>query len=586
MNPDATEVCDPDDSDENCNGSADDADSTVDPSTMSTFYEDGDGDGYGSNTGVATAACDDPSTSSMAYAPTATDCDDASAVAYPGAVELCNGADDNCDGSTDDSGVATFWDTSGVATDYTAVIAGMPTNPSLVLLSADGSLGMCAGTWYTNLVVDADVDIYGQTGVAGDVVLDGALTDAVVSSVSDGLSYSLSAVTLQNGLGSALLFGSGFEAGGGLACFATSSSSTVSLDNVQVIDNISPYAGGGLFTYNCDLTIVDTEVSGNESGYGGAGFIGDGTLTLEDSVFDDNYATIDVGGLHLYDLSGGGVTMDMVDSTMTNNDSVSACGALALEGAVTATIEGSTSGAAAVTDNFSSGSVGGAIYLDGASSLTLDNVDLGTQRGGDDNEPLDFYLGDSAYSYRYDDGVSVSCSSSRCGTAYTETVGSLSSLAAGDLSTRGNVFLADKHGTVESIEFYVSAYYGDLCLVDFYVLSAGSLSDGNWTVEAANTTTVTSSSMSWVDSGTLGVAVEAGTYYALVTAYDCSAASDSLLYGYDTSAGSSTDDMGMGTSVGRWIGGSGVYTSTWSGTAPSYYSVSNTRYYSRVNWSH
>ena len=428
INPDAIEVCDPDDVDEDCNGVADDADPGVDSSTVGEYYEDADGDGYGSTTATATIACDDPSTAELPYAMDATDCDDTSAYAYPGAVELCNGEDDDCDGSSDDSGLATFWSSAGVATDYTSVLAGTASSPSLVLLSSDGSLGVCAGTWYTNLFVDADVDIYGQTGVASEVVLDGALTDAVVTSVSDGLSYSLSGLTLQNGVGSSLLFGNGSEAGGGIACYTSSVSTSITVDNAAIVDNVSPYVGGGLFTYDCDLTITDTEISGNESGFGGAGFIGGGLLTIEDSSIDENYGTLDVGGLHLYNLSGNGVTLDMVDSTMTDNESANTCGALALEGSVSATIEGTSSGAASITENAGSNTVGGAIYMSGSSSLTLDTVDMGTTSGGDDNEPLDFYLLDSAYSYRYDDGVSVSCTADRCGTAYTETVGSLSSL--------------------------------------------------------------------------------------------------------------------------------------------------------------
>jgi hypothetical protein len=577
-------VCDPDDVDEDCNGLTDDDDSGVDPATFTSFYEDADGDGYGSSTGAERAACDAPS-SGTAYAVDATDCNDADPYAYPGAVELCNGADDDCDSSADDSGLATFWSAAGVPTDYSVIMAGTAVSPAPVLLADDGELGICAGTWYVHLGVDANVDIYGQTGVADEVILDGGLADAVVSSTSDGLDYSLSSLTLQNGLGSPLLFGVGYESGGGLACYSASNTTTVAVDNVSFVDNTSVYLGGGFFTYDCDLTITDSDLSGNESAYGGGGFFGGGILAIEDTAFEDNYASYDVGGLYLYDFSFTGVTMDMVDSTMSGNLSDFTCSTLALEGATTATIEGTTSGAAALTDNVGASDVGGAVYMSGASTLTLDNVDLGSASGGDDNDPHDVFLLDSTYSYRYDDGVAVSCTTSRCGTASAEVVGGITYTSATDLSTRGNVFLADKQGTIESIEFYIGAYNGNLCDVDFYVLSASSTADATWTVEAANTTSITASTMSWVDSGTLGVAVEPGLYYALVMAYDCSATSDAVQYGYSF-PGASTDDMGMGTSVGRWFETSGAYTSTWSSTAPNYFSSSSTRYYSQINWSH
>ena len=47
MNPAGQEVCDPEDTDEDCNGVADDADSGVDPSTQTTWYADEDEDGFG-----------------------------------------------------------------------------------------------------------------------------------------------------------------------------------------------------------------------------------------------------------------------------------------------------------------------------------------------------------------------------------------------------------------------------------------------------------------------------------------------------------------------------------------------------------
>jgi hypothetical protein len=47
INPDATEVCDDADVDESCNGFADDDDPDVDPDSMTRFYADEDGDGFG-----------------------------------------------------------------------------------------------------------------------------------------------------------------------------------------------------------------------------------------------------------------------------------------------------------------------------------------------------------------------------------------------------------------------------------------------------------------------------------------------------------------------------------------------------------
>ena len=100
ISPDADEVCDPDDVDEDCDGVADDADGSVDASTMSTFYDDGDGDGFGDPDGAA-SACDAPS----GTVTNDEDCDDGDAAISPDATEVCDAADvdEDCSGSADDA---------------------------------------------------------------------------------------------------------------------------------------------------------------------------------------------------------------------------------------------------------------------------------------------------------------------------------------------------------------------------------------------------------------------------------------------------------------------------------------------------
>jgi hypothetical protein len=86
--------------DEYCNGVDDDCDGHIDEDSAldtSTWYADGDGDGYGGDSST-TQACELPS----GYAGDASDCDDGDASIHPGAEETCNGVDDDCDGSADD----------------------------------------------------------------------------------------------------------------------------------------------------------------------------------------------------------------------------------------------------------------------------------------------------------------------------------------------------------------------------------------------------------------------------------------------------------------------------------------------------
>ena len=89
INPDAIEVCDGADND--CDGTVD-----VGAADPATWYADGDGDGYGDGSSVL-SACDAPS----GYGSDATDCDDTDAAVYPGAAEVCDGLDNDCDGTAD-----------------------------------------------------------------------------------------------------------------------------------------------------------------------------------------------------------------------------------------------------------------------------------------------------------------------------------------------------------------------------------------------------------------------------------------------------------------------------------------------------
>lgn len=97
--PGAAEICDGRDND--CDGGVD----TPVPSSATTWYADGDGDGFG-NSSSPYQACNLPS----GYVANSADCDDGDNGVYPGATEYCNNTDDDCDGTVDDSPVdQTAW---------------------------------------------------------------------------------------------------------------------------------------------------------------------------------------------------------------------------------------------------------------------------------------------------------------------------------------------------------------------------------------------------------------------------------------------------------------------------------------------
>lgn len=83
------EVCN--ERDDNCNGQ-------IDENVGELWYKDSDGDGYG-DPSTAKKSCTTP----VGYVGNSKDCDDASRSIYPGAAEHCNGLDEDCDGTIDES---------------------------------------------------------------------------------------------------------------------------------------------------------------------------------------------------------------------------------------------------------------------------------------------------------------------------------------------------------------------------------------------------------------------------------------------------------------------------------------------------
>ena len=150
IHPGATEICDEADTDEDCSGAADDADATG----QTTWYADGDGDGYG-DSATTTTACDQPSS----FVSDGTDCDDREAATHPGATDVCDGVDTDCDGTLDpstcircaDLSVLVYQDSYDLATDE-------PMNAAAIALGAAPPV-TTAGPAFGFVYDDASFDI-------------------------------------------------------------------------------------------------------------------------------------------------------------------------------------------------------------------------------------------------------------------------------------------------------------------------------------------------------------------------------------------------------------------------------------------
>jgi hypothetical protein len=182
VNPAGTEICDEVDND--CDGDTDESDAA----DAATWYGDGDADGFG-DVASTTPACTQPS----GYVADATDCDDGDGAINPGATEICDEVDNDCDGTADGASAvdATDWYTdadsdgygdpttlernclagSGHVTDNNdcddgdaAVNPGADESCDAVDNDCDGDIdeddAVDVLTWYA----DADADSYGDAG--------------------------------------------------------------------------------------------------------------------------------------------------------------------------------------------------------------------------------------------------------------------------------------------------------------------------------------------------------------------------------------------------------------------------------------
>ncbi len=93
--PGAAEVCDM--RDNNCDG-------TIDEGTVTTWFVDADGDGYG-NGGLSLMRCQAPAN----FVARGGDCNDSDPTTFPGRTEVCDGRDNNCDGTIDEGVKSVFY---------------------------------------------------------------------------------------------------------------------------------------------------------------------------------------------------------------------------------------------------------------------------------------------------------------------------------------------------------------------------------------------------------------------------------------------------------------------------------------------
>jgi len=417
VNPGATEVCDDEDVDEDCDGNADDAD-VEGAEGKSNWYPDADGDGHGEDA-ASTLACD----AEGSRVDNKDDCDDSKPQVYPGAPELCDGQDTDCNPGTDEAGLVSFEAADGTWSDWT------PSGPDTDVLNVveGGTLWLCAGTHDLQIDVDAsdDVTIKSSAG-AETTILDGGdarvpivLTDATGTVTVEGL-------TVQHGFGT---------------------------------------TGGALRgAPDGELVIRDCVFQNNVAGWGGAVYVPSGTglssLEIHDSEFLSN--TGDVAGGAVYLLGG---SLDAYNTSFWTNNNYQDTASVAAGGALWI-----GTGAVAYLwrcDFWMNESIspqafsrGGAIETRGT-SLTLEECTVRENDAGDTGYGGGIYVSAGTVlatgtqivgnTSKWGGGVQVAVGTFQCEDSVGGVAGAvLANVASGDSATPGGGVLLNPDGTLQS----------------------------------------------------------------------------------------------------------------------------------------
>lgn len=249
----------------------DSADDDVTSDDDSLDVEDWDGDGFEGNSD---------------------DCDDADPRIHPGATEICDGLDDDCDGTVDEGCTICAVEVPGDFGDIQS---------ALDAANAGDVICVSPGVYHENLVWEATALVL--LGPAGPhaTAIDGSSQDSVVR--IEGIS----------GSGASMV---GFTITGGHADRGAGSyihESWITLRNLLVLANgsgseIGSSSGGGVYVHESSVEIEDVHFEDNSAatyhshgfgtGDGGGLAAVDSEVSLVRSTFRGNGASNDGGGIH------------------------------------------------------------------------------------------------------------------------------------------------------------------------------------------------------------------------------------------------------------------------------------------------
>ncbi len=268
VNPDAIELCNDED---------DDCDGATDEDVGTTWFADTDLDGVGDAANAVTA-CSAPA----GYVAEAGDCDDRNENVYPGAVDVCSGIDEDCDGTLDDEQTGVLVATDGTVTDITAALAAGTADAPTYIGDQDGytvhldtgEVRLCEGLYYAKIVVadlGSDLAVIGLYGPEATILTTDGTSggdDGSIIAVTEA-TLRIEGLTITGGVGS-----EGNTKGGGVAI--TQSGAVAMTPNITFTDSIitgntTDYGGGiALLDYG-SVWLTDTLIFGNTANEVGGG---------------------------------------------------------------------------------------------------------------------------------------------------------------------------------------------------------------------------------------------------------------------------------------------------------------------------
>jgi len=480
--PAAAEVCDELDND--CDGETDEG-------LLQTWYLDWDWDGYG-DAASPYEACELP----VGYSADATDCDDDDNDTYPGAEELCDGLDNDCDGEIDEeletttSYVDADGDGYGDPQSAESTCEGVddrvsngedcddssadvyPGAPDV----CDGLPNSCEKDWEND---DGLVTFWNGVGEPTDLTelfaagslkrlarytinargtlrfCDGtyyATIDVRAPNVTVGSLNGAETTTLDGG-GVRQLFvnrdGQGvFHLGGltianGLGRFGGGvfSEGDIEVSDCVLRDNLAREEGGALFLNDGSITVLDSVISGNEAEEGAVAMaVGD--IVVDGCSFTGNLASLEGGAIALDD-----GTLQVTDSIFDGNQSGDKGGAVHVY-QTNVEIDGSD-----FIDNHSNN--GGALFMNNGAVQVVDSLFFRNTvhgRGGGiyiqngDGDVTDSLFSDNRSQNSWGGGVLIVSGSLRC----VRSKKSSSAGFQGNIATEGGAVLASD--TVSSVD--------------------------------------------------------------------------------------------------------------------------------------